>query len=68
MEYFQDDVYPETRVTWEEALTSQEWLAGEDGLQPSISLRPHDMKLCEELSVCATDITAQLARCVMNNA
>ena len=47
-EYFQDDVYPETRVTWEAALTSQEWLSGEDGVQSSLSLRPHDMKPCEE--------------------
>ena len=49
-EYFQDDVYPETRVTWEAALTSQEWLSGEDGVQSSLSLRPHDMEPCEALS------------------
>ena len=48
MEYFQDDVYPETTVTWEAALTSQEWLSGEDGVQSSITLRPHDMEPCEE--------------------
>ena len=47
-EYFQDDVYPETRVTWEAALTSQEWLSGEDGVQSSLSLRPHDMEPCEK--------------------
>jgi coronin-7 len=43
MEYFQDDVYPETRVGWEAALTGRQWLAGGDGLQPSLSLRPPDM-------------------------
>ncbi|CAI8046122.1 Coronin-7 [Geodia barretti] len=47
-EYFQDDVYPETRVTWEAALTSQEWLSGEDGVQSSLSLRPHDMEPLSE--------------------
>jgi coronin-7 len=48
MEYFQDDVYPETTVTWEAALTSQEWLSGEDGVQSSLSLRPHDMEPLSE--------------------
>ena len=47
MEYFQDDIYPETRVWWESALTCQEWLAGQDKMQPSLSLRPPDMKTCK---------------------
>ena len=47
MEYFQDDIYPDTRVTWQAALSAQEWLDGGDELQSSISLIPADMKPCE---------------------
>ena len=47
MEYFQDDIYPDTRVTWQAALTAQQWLDGGDELQPCISMRPADMKPCE---------------------
>ena len=28
MEYFQDDVFPDTKVTWEPALTATEWFSG----------------------------------------
>lgn len=42
-EYFQDDIYPPTRVWWEPALSSSTWLAGEDGQQRRASLRPADM-------------------------
>ena len=44
MEYFQDDIFPETRVTWEAVLTAEEWLAGRDGAQPTLSLKPVDME------------------------
>ena len=47
MEYFQDDIYPDTRVTWQATLTAQQWLDGGDELQPCISMRPADMKPCE---------------------
>ena len=42
-EYFQDDIYPPTRVWWEPALSSSAWLAGQDGQQRHASLRPADM-------------------------
>ena len=47
MEYFQDDIYPVTRVTWQPALTAQEWLDGGNEVQSCVSLRPVDMKPCE---------------------
>ncbi|XP_046355097.2 coronin-7-like [Haliotis rufescens] len=47
-EYFQDDLFPETRVTWEPVMTSSEWFAGSTKKQPRISVRPTDMKLLSE--------------------
>ena len=45
-EYFQDDLYCDTLVHWEPALTAEEWLAGKDAIQRRISLRPEGMKPC----------------------
>ncbi|XP_059682241.1 coronin-7-like isoform X1 [Gavia stellata] len=42
-EYFQDDIYPPTRVWWEPALSGSAWLAGKDGQQRCASLRPANM-------------------------
>nr|XP_014129563.1 coronin-7 [Zonotrichia albicollis] len=42
-EYFQDDLYPPTRVWWEPALAAGAWLDGQDGQQRRASLRPADM-------------------------
>lgn len=42
-EYFQDDLYPPTRVWWEPALGAGAWLDGQDGQQRRASLRPADM-------------------------
>ncbi|KAM4656442.1 coronin-7-like isoform 2-T2 [Amazona ochrocephala] len=42
-EYFQDDIYPPTRVWWEPALSGTAWLSGEDGQQRRSSLQPTDM-------------------------
>lgn len=42
-EYFQDDVFPETTVWWEKALTAAAWLSGCDGQHRKISLQPKDM-------------------------
>ncbi|RLV71539.1 hypothetical protein DV515_00017345 [Chloebia gouldiae] len=42
-EYFQDDLYPPTRVWWEPALAAGAWLGGQDGQQRRASLRPADM-------------------------
>ncbi|CAL1541238.1 unnamed protein product [Lymnaea stagnalis] len=43
LEYFQDDLFPDTRVTWEATLTADEWLAGKDKPQRCISMKPVDM-------------------------
>uniref|UniRef100_A0A8C3JWX5 Coronin n=1 Tax=Calidris pygmaea TaxID=425635 RepID=A0A8C3JWX5_9CHAR len=42
-EYFQDDIYPPTRIWWEPGLSGSAWLAGEDGQHRRASLRPADM-------------------------
>ena len=44
-EYFQDDVYPDTTVTWEPSINAADWLNGGNNEQRKISLRPPDMKL-----------------------
>lgn len=45
-EYFQDDIFPDVRVTWEASLTGEEWLDGNSADQKWISLKPSDMKKC----------------------
>lgn len=42
-EFFQDDVYPDTTVWWEPALTASAWLSGSNGQHKKISLKPKDM-------------------------
>ncbi|KAJ7357667.1 Coronin-7 [Desmophyllum pertusum] len=49
MEYFQDDLFPDTTVSWEPALTSDQWFAGENGTQRKLSLRPDGMKALSEV-------------------
>ncbi|XP_063970323.1 coronin-7-like [Lytechinus pictus] len=43
-EYFQDDVFPDTKVTWEPVLTGSDWFSGKDGQCRTISLCPEGMK------------------------
>ncbi|XP_007556452.1 coronin-7-like isoform X3 [Poecilia formosa] len=42
-EFFQDDVYPDTAVWWEPALTAAAWLSGSNGQHKKLSLKPKDM-------------------------
>lgn len=42
-EFFQDDVYPNTAVCWEPALTASAWLSGFNSQHRKISLKPKDM-------------------------
>lgn len=42
-EFFQEDVFPPSRVTWEPALTAEEWLSGKDKQQRNINLCPGGM-------------------------
>ncbi|KAF7698253.1 coronin-7 isoform X1 [Silurus meridionalis] len=47
-EFFQDDVFPETAVWWESALSAAAWLSGSDKEHRKISLKPKDMTpVCE---------------------
>ncbi|RUS74895.1 hypothetical protein EGW08_017341 [Elysia chlorotica] len=48
MDFFQDDLYPRTRVTWKPTMTAAEWLAGANRPAETISLRPPDMLLLSE--------------------
>lgn len=42
-EFFQDDVYTDTAVWWEPALTASAWLSGINGQHKKMSLKPKDM-------------------------
>ncbi|XP_026181658.1 coronin-7 [Mastacembelus armatus] len=42
-EFFQDDMYTDTAVWWEPALTASAWLSGSNGQHKKISLKPKDM-------------------------
>ncbi|KAM3597362.1 uncharacterized protein V6R79_003588 [Siganus canaliculatus] len=42
-EFFQDDIYTDTAVCWEPALSASSWLSGSDGQHKKISLKPKDM-------------------------
>ncbi|KAM7371987.1 hypothetical protein PAMP_009187 [Pampus punctatissimus] len=42
-EFFQDDLYPDTAVCWEPALTASAWLSGSNSQHRKISLKPNDM-------------------------
>ena len=46
-EFFQDDVFPDTIVSWEPALTAKQWLEGKNGQNRTISLKPEGMTPCE---------------------
>ncbi|XP_069131157.1 coronin-7-like [Argopecten irradians] len=51
MEYFQDDLFPDTRVMWEPSMTSEEWLSGLNNQARTISLQPPGMKKLSEAPV-----------------
>ena len=53
-EFFQDDIFCDTLVTWEPALSASGWLGGGNAVQASVSLRPQGMTPCKELCVCMT--------------
>lgn len=43
-EYFQDDLFPPTKVLWEPTMTAEEWINGMETSPPRISLKPPSMK------------------------
>lgn len=42
-EFFQDDLYPDTDVCWEPALTASAWLSGSNGQHKKMSIKPKGM-------------------------
>ncbi|XP_063511158.1 coronin-7 isoform X6 [Pongo pygmaeus] len=42
-EFFQDDVFPDTAVSWEPVLSAEAWLQGANGQPWLLSLQPPDM-------------------------
>ncbi|XP_070635661.1 coronin-7 isoform X5 [Bos indicus] len=42
-EFFQDDVFPDTTVSWEPALSAEAWLGGANGTPRLLSLQPPGM-------------------------
>ncbi|OCT64354.1 coronin-7 [Xenopus laevis] len=42
-EFFQDDLFPPSRITWEPALSAGDWLGGKDMQQRTINLCPDGM-------------------------
>ncbi|XP_042294442.1 coronin-7-like [Sceloporus undulatus] len=42
-EFFQDDIFPPTKVWWEPALSATAWLGGSDGQHRKLPLQPKDM-------------------------
>ncbi|XP_060082621.1 coronin-7-like [Ylistrum balloti] len=51
MEYFQDDLFPDTQVTWEPTMTSAEWISGLNNQPRTISVQPAGMKKLSEAPV-----------------
>ena len=49
MDYFQDDLFPDTKVTWEPMMTSAEWFMGVNRVPQRVSLKPDDMTPCKYL-------------------
>ena len=43
MTYFQDDIFPPTRVTWEHLMESKEWFSGKNVASKYKSLQPDNM-------------------------
>lgn len=51
LNYFQDDIYPDTLCIEESALTTGQWLEGENGQQRTLNLKPPNMKSCMFLKI-----------------
>ena len=44
--YFQDDLYPDTLCMDKAPLIAKEWLKGKNALQKTLNLKPSNMKSC----------------------
>ena len=47
LEYFQDDIFVDTRCVEESSLSLKEWLGGSNAPQRLVSLKPPNMKSCK---------------------
>jgi len=59
--YFQDDLFPPTRVLWEPTLSGSKWLSGETGEPVWMSLKPDDMRSVSGQSQSVTPIVRSSA-------
>lgn len=46
-DYFQDDLFPPTRILWEPSMSAQEWFAGSNVPAKKLDLKPDDMDTCK---------------------
>lgn len=46
--FFQDDLFPDTRVVWKATLNASEWLAGSKRQPETLCLKPEGMKALSE--------------------
>ena len=42
-DYFQDDLFPPTRILWEPSMSAQEWFTGSNTPAKKLDLKPDDM-------------------------
>ncbi|XP_059078882.1 coronin-B-like isoform X3 [Tigriopus californicus] len=66
--FFQDDLFPDTRVTWEPTISAEEWLQGSQKSCSRVSLKPDDMRNLSEGSGVTTTVTRTSAPQQNNNA
>ena len=57
-EYFQDDLFPPTRVTWNATLTAAQWFAGAQQPADRLQLKPDDMETRQSAQI------VEFVRCV----
>jgi len=48
MEYFQDDIFPDTRQTGKPSMSHEDWFNGDNTPQEKVPLKPHNMKNLSE--------------------
>ena len=58
MDYFQDDLFPPTKVTWEPALTVRQWADGQDGHLKRMDLKPDNMESLSSIKPAAAPAKA----------
>jgi len=72
-DYFQDDLFPPTRILWEPSMSAAEWFAGSNTPPKKLDLKPEDMETLSSLKAQSTTPTSATgpsmeAAVVSNNA